>query len=218
MSDQHDISTIRKDYKVGKLMMSDLNSNPMDQFKQWLDDARATSMPEPTAMNLATCDAQGKLSSRMVLLKELDDTGFVFFTNYESHKANQLSEHAHAALCFWWGELERQVRIEGQVEKVSAEESNDYFNSRPRGSRIGAIASQQSRQLNSYQELSDKVSQLEEKYQGQDQIPRPDYWGGYRVVPQSIEFWQGRPSRLHDRLKFEKVPGVDGWEVVRLSP
>lgn len=208
----------RKDYKVGKLIMSELNDDPIQQFKYWLDEAVATkNIIEPTAMNLATYSKHEGLSSRMVLLKGLDDRGFVFFTNYDSRKAHDLSEYNQAALCFWWGVLERQVRIEGEVVKVSAQESDDYFKSRPRGSQIGAIASEQSKPMDSYQALRDEIANVEEKYKDLVVIPRPGFWGGYRLIPSAIEFWQGRPNRLHDRLKYNK--GADGdWVIERLSP
>ncbi len=208
----------RKDYKVGKLIMSELDKDPIQQFKYWLDEAVATeNIIEPTAMNLATYSQHEGLSSRMVLLKGLDDRGFVFFTNYDSRKAQDLSEYNQAALCFWWGALERQVRVEGEVVKVSAQESDDYFKSRPRGSQIGAIASEQSKPMNSYQALRDEIANVEEKYKDLVVIPRPGFWGGYRLIPSAIEFWQGRPNRLHDRLKYNK--GADGdWVIERLSP
>ena len=197
--------------------MSALKDNPIEQFTLWLQEALDTDMPEPTAMNLATCSSEGALSSRMVLLKEVDERGFVFFTNYESRKAQDISSDAKAALCFWWGVLERQVRVEGTVELVSAQESDTYFSSRPRGSQIGAIASKQSSVIGSYQDLRDQVTAVEKTYQDSESIPRPEYWGGYRVIPHLIEFWQGRPSRLHDRLRYIKETNGD-WKVERLSP
>ncbi len=217
MKNKDNISEQRKDYKVGKLIMSELNENPIEQFKLWLDQAISTDMPEPTAMNLATYSKQDGLSSRMVLLKGIDECGFVFYTNYDSRKAQDLANCSVVALCFWWGALERQVRIEGNVEKVSDQESDDYFHSRPRGSQVGAIASKQSSVMDTYKELRDQVVEVEKKYKDLVVIPRPGYWGGYRVIPSAIEFWQGRPSRLHDRLKYNK--GTDGdWTIERLSP
>jgi|TARA_B110000238_G_C16120495_1_gene436896 pyridoxamine 5'-phosphate oxidase len=217
VKNKDNISEQRKDYKVGKLIMSELNENPIEQFKLWLDQAISTDMPEPTAMNLATYSKQDGLSSRMVLLKGIDECGFVFYTNYDSRKAQDLANCSVVALCFWWGALERQVRIEGNVEKVSDQESDDYFHSRPRGSQVGAIASKQSSVMDTYKELRDQVVEVEKKYKDLVVIPRPGYWGGYRVIPSAIEFWQGRPSRLHDRLKYNK--GTDGdWTIERLSP
>ncbi len=197
--------------------MSELKDNPVEQFKLWLDDALKETIPEPTAMNLATSDSDGNLSSRMVLLKEFDERGFVFYTNYESRKARDIECAAKAALCFWWGTLERQIRIEGRVELVSKEESDVYFHSRPRGSQIGAIASRQSAVINAYQELRDQFAAIEDKYKDSETIPRPEFWGGYRVIPDTIEFWQGRPNRLHDRLRYNRETNGD-WKVERLSP
>ncbi len=218
MNNNNNISKQRKDYHNGKLIMSELNADPILQFQTWLDEALACKeILEPTAMNLATYSHDLGLSSRMVLLKGVDQRGFVFFTNYDSRKAHDLTDNANAALCFWWGKFERQVRIEGEVVKVSENESDDYFQSRPRGSQIGAIASKQSRVMDSYQALRDQVQDTEEKYKDLVVIPRPGFWGGYRVIPNAIEFWQGRPSRLHDRLKYNK--GSDGdWVIERLSP
>tara|TARA_R110002049_G_scaffold225521_1_gene397429 strand:- start:51092 stop:51685 length:594 start_codon:yes stop_codon:yes gene_type:complete len=197
--------------------MSELDKNPIEQFKLWLEQAMSTDMPEPTAMNLATYSERDGLSSRMVLLKGVDECGFVFYTNYESRKARDMVNCPEVALCFWWGLLERQVRIEGKIEKVSEQESDAYFQSRPRGSQIGAIASRQSAVMNSYKELREQVIAVEKQYKDQVEIPRPAFWGGYRVVPAAIEFWQGRPSRLHDRLKYNRKANGD-WTIERLSP
>ena len=217
MSNKDNISSARNDYKFGKLMMSELKGSPIEQFRLWLEDALNEAIPEPTAMNLATSDCDGNLSSRMVLLKDVDERGFVFYTNFESQKAHDIKSVANAALCFWWGTLERQVRIEGRVELVSEEESDAYFNSRPRGSQIGAIASRQSSVINAYQDLRDQVAEVESRYKETKSIPRPDFWGGYRVIPTTIEFWQGRPNRLHDRLRYKKESNGD-WTLERLSP
>ena len=198
-------------------MKSELDSDPIEQFKQWFDQAMQIDMPEPSAMNLATCAENGALSSRMVLLKEVDERGFVFYTNYQSRKGSDIRQSAQVALCFWWGQLQRQVRIEGAVELVSEQESDEYFDSRPRGSQIGAIASHQSSTLNSYQQLLDQAAKVESKYADTEKIPRPSYWGGYRVIPQLIEFWQGRPNRLHERLCYKKL-ATGSWEVERLAP
>ena len=214
----HDISNERKDYRGGKLIMAELSEDPIKQFQAWLDDAMASSnIIEPTAMNLATYSQDHGLSSRMVLLKGIDERGFVFYTNYDSRKAHDLADHSQAALCFWWGVLERQVRVEGEVVKISDQESDEYFHSRPRGSQIGAIASKQSEVMDSYQALRDQVANVEEKYKDLVVIPRPGFWGGYRVIPNAIEFWQGRPSRLHDRLKYTRGANGD-WVKERLSP
>ena len=211
------ISADNVNYKTGRHVQAQLDPDPIKQFSVWLDEAMQTDMPEPTAMNLATCNNEGALSSRMVLLKEVDERGFVFYTNYESRKAADIKAFTQVALCFWWGPLNRQVRIEGSVELVSEQESDEYFASRPRGSQIGAIASKQSSQLDSYQQLRDQVTQVEQQFAEAEQIPRPNYWGGYRVIPQLIEFWLGRPDRLHDRLRYMRT--ADGtWKIERLSP
>ena len=217
MNHKDNISSQRKDYQAGKLVMSELKDHPVEQFKLWLNEAMATSTPEPTAMNLATCCPRQGLSSRMVLLKGVDAGGFVFYTNYDSRKAQDLSAFASAALCFWWGILERQVRVEGRVERVSQQESDAYFQSRPRGSQIGAIASRQSAVIDGYKQLRRQVETLASKYQDFTVIPRPECWGGYRVIPHAIEFWQGRPNRLHDRLRYKKQ-AQGGWLIERLSP
>ncbi len=218
MDNKDNISEQRKNYKVGKLIMSELSENPIEQFKRWLDQAMNADMPEPTAMNLATYSQQDGLSSRMVLLKDVDECGFVFYTNYDSRKAQDIISCSEVALCFWWGALERQVRIEGRVEKVSDDESDEYFYSRPRGSQIGAIASKQSSVMNTYKQLRDQVDSVEEQYKDLVVIPRPGFWGGYRVRPTAIEFWQGRPNRLHDRLKYNRGTNDGDWTIERLSP
>ncbi len=217
MDNKDNISEQRKDYKARKLTMSELKENPIEQFKLWLDQAVNTGMPEPTAMNLATYSPHDGLSSRMVLLKSVCERGFVFYTNYDSRKAQDIAHYSNVALCFWWGMLERQVRIEGKVERVSDQENDNYFASRPRGSQIGAIASKQSSVMNTYKELREQVGAVEEQYKDLVVIPRPGFWGGYRVMSTAIEFWQGRPSRLHDRLKYNKETNGD-WTIERLSP
>ena len=214
---QKDISDERKDYSLASLSEDSVNADPMRQFEQWLSEVRTTDQIEPTAMNIATATDAGDISSRMVLLKAVDSSGFSFFTNYDSQKSQDLAANANAALCFWWSSLERQVRVQGEVVKVSKQESDKYFNSRPRGSRIGAIASQQSQVIASSEILEQQVESVALQYQDQDDIPRPEYWGGYRVKPRLIEFWQGRPSRLHDRIRY--VLDANGnWQIDRLSP
>lgn len=214
---QKDISDERKDYSLASLSEDSVNADPMRQFEQWLSEVRTTDQIEPTAMNIATATDAGDISSRMVLLKAVDSSGFSFFTNYDSQKSQDLAANANAALCFWWSSLERQVRVQGEVVKVSEQESDKYFNSRPRGSRIGAIASQQSQVIASSEILEQQVESVALQYQDQDDIPRPEYWGGYRVKPRLIEFWQGRPSRLHDRIRY--VLDANGnWQIERLSP
>ena len=190
--------------------------NPFDQFRLWFDEVLALEFVEPNAMNLATVSSMGEISSRMVLLKAFDETGFVFFTNYNSDKARDLQSTRTAALCFWWDTLYRQVRISGQVEKIPAADSAEYFHSRPRGSQLGTMASQQSRVIKDYSVLEKAYQRLEQRYQGQA-IPCPEHWGGYRVIPGLFEFWQGRPNRLHDRLRYSLVPAGE-WKLERLSP
>ncbi len=208
------IADLRKDYKLAALGKRDLAADPFTQFQKWLDDAIKAEVPEPTAMNLATVGANARPSSRIVLLKGVDEKGFVFFTNYESRKGRELAESQWAALTFHWVELERQVRIEGHVEKVDAKVSDDYFNSRPVKSRIGAIASAQSEKVDSREALEKSFADIEAKYG--DNPPRPAHWGGYVIVPEMVEFWQGRRSRLHDRLVFQRQFG--GWHIERLAP
>ena len=192
------------------------NQNPFKQFELWLDEALAANFVEPNAMNIATVNQDGDVSSRMVLLKGFDKKGFVFFTNYNSTKANDLESAKLAALNIWWDKLHRQVRINGSVEKVSRQETVEYFHSRPRGSQIGAIASAQSQVIENHSVLADEYSRIEALYEG-NEIPCPDHWGGYRVLPDKFEFWQGRPNRLHDRLRYVRSNSAD-WEIERLSP
>lgn len=192
------------------------DEDPMDLFEKWFADARRSGLFMPEAMCLATTTPDGAPSSRMVLLKGVEPDAFVFYTNYESRKAGELEANPQAALLFHWAVLERQVRIEGRVERASEETSFAYYSSRPRGSRIGAWASKQSRPLGSRQELEARVREANAKYPG-DEVPLPPFWGGYRVIPTRIEFWQGRASRLHDRWVWERS-GAGSWSVVRLYP
>ena len=181
-----------------------------------MDEALAADFVEPNAMNVATVNKDGDISSRMVLLKGFDERGFVFFTNYQSNKANDLASINKAALNVWWDKLHRQVRVNGAVEKVSREETVKYFHSRPRGSQIGAVASQQSRVIKNHVMLEEEYKKIESQFEGQE-IPCPEHWGGYRVIPEQFEFWQGRPNRLHDRLRYAKTDS-DEWKIERLSP
>lgn len=191
---------------------------PFRRFGAWMERAVAAEVREPTAMALATADARGHPSVRMVLLKGFDESGFVFYTNLESRKGRELAENAHAALCFFWQPLELQVRIEGRVEPVSAAEADEYYASRARGSRIGAWASLQSQPLTSYQGLMASVREYEARFTGDD-IPRPPHWSGFRVIPSRIEFWQGRPNRLHERERFDLDPADPKlWRVQNLYP
>ena len=209
-------SDLRIDYGRGRLDEADVAADAVEQFGRWFADARAAKVPEPNAMTLATADAGGAPSARIVLLKSFDARGFTFYTNYESRKGRELAANPRAALCCFWQPLERQVRIEGTVEKVGRAESEAYFCSRPRQAQIGAWVSQQGAPLTSRAELERLEAELQARF-GEGPIPLPEYWGGFRVVPTAIEFWQGRPSRLHDRLIYT-VAEAGRWDVRRLSP
>ncbi|MBN3749132.1 pyridoxamine 5'-phosphate oxidase [Burkholderia sp. Se-20373] len=211
------LADLRINYSRASLDEADVAHDPFAQFDRWFKEALAAKLPEPNTMTLATVGADGRPSARIVLIKGVDERGFVFFTNYESRKGRDLAAHPQAALLFYWIELERQVRIEGRIEKTSAEESDRYFASRPLGSRIGAWASEQSAVIDSRATLEAQEKAVSERYG--DNPPRPPHWGGYRLVPDSIEFWQGRPSRLHDRLLYTRDAGTStGWSISRLSP
>lgn len=198
------------------LDISDLNPDPFAQFHAWFQDARDAALPDANAMTLATATSDGTPSARTVLMKGLDETGIVFFSNYESHKSRELTENPRAAVVFYWQPLGRQVRVAGKVERVTQDESFAYFSSRHRGSRLGAWASRQSEPLETRQELLDRVRDLEARYPGED-IPLPPHWGGYRILPEMFEFWESRESRLHDRFRFTRSD--DGtWVAQRLQP
>jgi pyridoxamine 5'-phosphate oxidase len=209
------IADLRKDYARESLDEKDVARDPVVQFARWFQEALNSGFTEPNAMSVATADPQGRPSARILLLKGYDSRGFVFFTNYESRKGRELAQNPYASLLFHWVELERQVRIEGRVEKVAPEESDEYYRSRPLGSRVGAWASPQSRVLADRAALENKLGQLAEQL-GEDP-PRPPHWGGYRLVPESLEFWQGRPSRLHDRVRYTLV-SAGSWKIERLAP
>jgi pyridoxamine 5'-phosphate oxidase len=209
------LADLPEDYPEQGLREEHVDPDPIRQFRAWLEAAAAAGLREPNAMTLATCTPDGVPSARMVLLRGLDERGFAFFTGYNSRKARELTGNALAALVFWWPTLERQVRIEGTVERTTAEESDAYFSTRPRGSQLGAWASQQSEVIAGRQVLEQNMSELEQKYTGTE-VPRPPFWGGFRVRPVIIEFWQGLPNRLHDRIRYRRIEG--GWRIERLSP
>lgn len=221
------IADIRKDYKLASLEEADVASNPIDQFTRWWNDAVASQIDEVNAMTLATVNTAGAPAARIVLLKGYNSEGFIFFTNYESDKGKNLAQNPNAALVFFWKELERQIRIEGTVQKVSAQESDRYFNSRPASSRIGAWASPQSAVIENRLVIEQNVERYTSIF-ANDSIERPDHWGGYIVKPTSIEFWQGRSSRLHDRIRYKlETSGYNAatdtrtdanWKIERLAP
>jgi pyridoxamine 5'-phosphate oxidase len=223
----NEIADIRKDYKLASLEEADVAGNPIDQFTRWWNEAVASQIDEVNAMTIATANAAGVPAARIVLLKGYNPNGFIFFTNYESDKGKNLAQNPHAALVFFWKELERQIRIEGTVEKVSAEESDRYFNSRPASSRIGAWASPQSAVIENRMVIEQNVERYSSIF-ANDSIERPDHWGGYIVKPTSIEFWQGRSSRLHDRIKYTLQNSAYNaatdtrtdlnWKIERLAP
>lgn len=209
------IADIRKDYRQQTLNEADVSTDPIGQFGKWWKDALSSDIEEVNAMTLATANAAGRPSARIVLLKGFDENGFIFFTNYGSHKGNDIADNPFASLVFFWKELERQVRVTGRIEKISAAESDAYFISRPVGSQIGAWASPQSQVIADREVIANKVDELEKRFTNQA-IVRPEHWGGYVVKPDSVEFWQGRPSRLHDRIQYT-LQGAS-WKIQRLAP
>jgi len=206
---------MRREYEAGELNEQDLTAEPLVMFSRWLQEAVNTGVTEPNAMTLATATTEGRPSARVVLLKEVNSEGFVFFTNYLSRKGRELLENPHAALVFDWHEMERQVRIEGRVEKLTAKESDDYFISRPENAKIGAWTSPQSKIVKDRSEL-DKLRKETEQRFAHKEIHRPDHWGGFLIRPTVIEFWQGRPDRMHDRIAYYKTE--EGWSMHRLAP
>ncbi len=209
------LADLRREYARARLDETTISRDPVTEFARWFEEAVKAEVQEPNAMTLATATRDGVPSARIVLLKGFDQRGFVFFTDYRSRKGAELEGNPRAALVFYWGELERQVRITGEVSPVDREESEAYFRTRPRGSRLGAWISHQSQVISSRKQLEDRLPEMERKYPGDD-VPLPPYWGGFRVVPEAVEFWQGRPSPLHDRIRY--VRNGDGWRIERLSP
>lgn len=210
------IADIRKEYKMETLLENDVDADPIVQFGKWWDEALRSEIDEVNAMTLATTTATGIPSARIVLLKEYNEEGFIFFTNYNSRKGNELLENAGACLVFFWKELERQVRIWGRAEKIPAVSSDAYFSSRPKESQLGAWASEQSIVIAGREVIEERLLQLQQQF-GNDPVPRPDWWGGYIVKPHNIEFWQGRPGRLHDRIQY-RLEGNGAWGIERLAP
>lgn len=210
------LADIRKEYAKASLDISIVDKDPIRQFEAWFREAMAAEVEEPNAMHLATVNSDGRPSGRIVLLKGVEENMFIFYTNYQSKKGLEIEQNPACALTFFWPPLERQVRIEGIAFRVDSEVSDAYFKSRPRGSQIGAWASPQSSMIETRLILEERVHQLEKKYENREVIPRPHQWGGYKVDPYRIEFWQGRPNRLHDRIEYTKSDGV--WKIFRLAP
>lgn len=215
MNEKDKIYHLRRSYSLRELSEESVLKNPLEQFRIWLDEAINSNIVEPNAMTLATSGKHGTPSARIVLLRKFDERGFVFFSNYFSAKANDLNENPKASILFYWAELERQVRISGIVEKVSREDSEEYFATRPRGHQISAWASEQSKVISDRKELERQFLEIEKKFEGKE-IPLPPFWGGFRFVPFVYEFWQGRESRLHDRIRYSLIDG--NWKIERLSP
>jgi len=216
MADNNSIAAMRKVYQLKSLDEKEVNADPVKQFENWWKEAVNSGVQEPNAMTLATCNANGKPSARIVLLKGISENGFVFFTNYKSRKAHEIKESSFAALVFFWKELERQIRIEGKARKTSAKESDEYFSSRPRESQLGAWSSPQSSVIKSAEFLQQNMKKYYDKFHEQE-VPRPEFWGGYIVEPQVMEFWQGKPGRLHDRLEYS-LNEDNNWIIQRLAP
>lgn len=213
--ESNNVAKLRRDYNKEALTESEVSENPIDQFKEWFKKALSADLLDPNAMTLSTADKEGTPSSRTVLLKGVGAEGFQFYTNYKSRKGKELEENPRAALCFYWPSHERQVRIQGEVQKIGRDESETYFHQRPRQSQISAWASQQSAKVASREDLISRFKEMERRFEGEE-IPLPEFWGGYILKPNRIEFWQGRAGRMHDRICYEKEK--DGWTRFRLAP
>ncbi|MFC3196288.1 pyridoxamine 5'-phosphate oxidase [Parapedobacter deserti] len=216
VSKKNDIASIRVEYDMGRLTEAEAATDALAQFRKWFDEAVEKKVMEPNAMTLSTVSADGRPSSRIVLLKHFDDVSFGFFTNYESKKGEELRINPNAALLFFWPELQRQVRVVGRVEKMPEALSDTYFQSRPKGSQLGAVASPQSREIEGRWVLEAQLAKLESEYKDTTPVPRPSHWGGYFLIPDLLEFWQGRASRLHDRLVYNRQ--ATGWKITRVAP
>lgn len=217
MTNPLELAHLREDYRLAALDETHCAEHPMRQFEQWFQEAKRSGIKEPNAMTLSTVDSSGQPAGRIVLLKGIESGCFLFYTNYESRKGQELAGNPLCALTFYWAELERQVRVEGSVQKVSKDVSESYFKGRPKGSRLGALVSQQSSVLPSREPLEQKLAELEQTYAETDSVPMPASWGGYKVTPNLLEFWQGRTNRLHDRILYTKQS--DGnWQISRLAP
>jgi len=214
--DNQELQNLRKDYSAAVLTEKEVKQDPISMFDKWFNDAVAADVMEPNAMTLATATINGHPSARIVLLKGFNKEGFMFYTNYLSRKGKEMAKNPLASVVFFWGELERQVRIEGTIEKLSREESEAYFHSRPKASQLGALASAQSQEIIGRKDLEAKMAELETEYADKD-VPKPSYWGGYILKPRLVEFWQGRRSRLHDRIIYKKIDNKN-WKIARLAP
>lgn len=212
-----DLDALRREYESNPLDVEDLAADPIVQIQRWLDEWVASTPHEPSAIVLVTADGQGRPSARNVLLRRLDGAGLTFFTSYRSRKAQDLAANPHATILFSWVPVLRQIHVAGSVHRVPTAESDAYWATRPRGSQLAAWASEQSSVLPDRAALEARFAEMEERYKG-GEVPRPPHWGGYRLVPETVELWQGRANRMHDRLRYQRVPGRDGWDVVRLAP
>jgi pyridoxamine 5'-phosphate oxidase len=211
-----DLGSLRNEYSKASLDVKNVSQDPISQFNKWFEEAVAAKVPEPNAMNLATVNENGRPASRIVLLKGIESYKFVFYTNYQSRKGKELDQNPACSLTFFWPELERQVRVEGIASRIDEKRSEKYFKSRPKGSQVGAWASPQSSVISDRALLEERAKQIEAKYKDEELLPKPNQWGGYEIEPLMIEFWQGRPSRLHDRILYTK--DENGWQINRLAP